>query len=56
MECYGEYLILDEWRCEVVCTNCGLVSAGTGLNVDYSLGFLLERPSWRYHTNKINLR
>jgi predicted RNA-binding Zn-ribbon protein involved in translation (DUF1610 family) len=46
-ECHTKSLTFDDTRYEIVCTNCGLVHAGTAPNTDYMLGFLLKRPNFR---------
>lgn len=47
-ECGVYSLFFDDVRCEIVCTNCGLVHAGTTYNTDYPLGFLVKRPNLRF--------
>jgi ribosomal protein S27E len=47
-ECHEFSLYFDEIRYEIVCTNCGLVHAGTQLDTDYILGFLCKRLNLRF--------
>jgi len=44
VKCYQRTLWFDDVRFEIVCTECGLVHAGTSPNGKYPFGFLVKRP------------